>query len=68
MNPVQTVLFPSVSYIRAAITKAGQRQDTLLPIVIDCVHMTQVVWWSGGLVVYVVWWSGGLVVWWSVFL
>jgi len=40
--PKQAVVFPSVSHIRACINKEGQRQDTLLPVVIDCCHVAQV--------------------------
>merc|ERR1711953_622600 len=40
--PKQAVVFPAVSHIRACINKEGQRQDTLLPVVIDCCHVAQV--------------------------
>jgi len=42
ITPRQAVVFPSVSHIRACINKEGQRQDTLLPVVIDCCHVAQV--------------------------
>jgi len=42
ITPRQAVVFPSVSHIRACINKEGQRQDTLLPVVVDCCHVAQV--------------------------
>jgi sodium-independent sulfate anion transporter 11 len=42
ITPRQAVVFPSVSHIRSCINKEGQRQDTLLPVVVDCCHVDQV--------------------------
>lgn len=42
ITPNQGVVFPSVSYVRNLISKSGARQDTLLPVVIDCSHIYQV--------------------------
>eukprot|EP00092_Neocalanus_flemingeri_P034435 GFUD01037444.1.p1 GENE.GFUD01037444.1~~GFUD01037444.1.p1 ORF type:complete len:657 (+),score=135.37 GFUD01037444.1:71-2041(+) len=46
ITPNQGVVFPSVSYVRNLISKAGVRQgqpqDTLLPVVINCSHIYQV--------------------------
>jgi len=42
VTPRQAVVFPSVSHMRGCINKEGQRQDTLLPVVVDCCHVAQV--------------------------
>eukprot|EP00090_Calanus_glacialis_P015453 TRINITY_DN24401_c0_g1_i1.p1 TRINITY_DN24401_c0_g1~~TRINITY_DN24401_c0_g1_i1.p1 ORF type:complete len:653 (-),score=122.04 TRINITY_DN24401_c0_g1_i1:57-2015(-) len=42
ITPNQGVVFPSVSYVRNLISKAGIKQDTLMPVVIDCSHIYQV--------------------------
>jgi len=42
ITPDQAVLFPSVSYLRAVINKAGSRQESGLPVVVDCSHMYQI--------------------------
>jgi len=42
ITPNQGVMFPSVSYVRNLVSKAGIKQDTLLPVVIDCSHIYQV--------------------------
>jgi len=42
VRPDQSVVFPSVNYLRAAINKAGLKQgQSTLPVIIDCTKMNQ---------------------------
>ena len=42
MAPDQAIVFPSVSFIRNLVTKAGSKHgNSLMPVVIDCEHISK---------------------------
>ena len=42
VTPANSIVFPSVSYVRSMVSKAGIKQgSSKLPVVIDCSHVGQ---------------------------
>ncbi|KYN02976.1 Sodium-independent sulfate anion transporter [Cyphomyrmex costatus] len=39
ITPDRSLVFPSVEYVRAVISKQGLREGTTVPVVIDCTHI-----------------------------